>query len=95
MTGMGNPDTWSVGHQDTVIAALDRAVAAHPERVLLDFGGELTTYGEFDQLSTRLAHSLAAWACAPATPSSPCSTIISTRWRAGSRRTSCARSAYR
>jgi crotonobetaine/carnitine-CoA ligase len=60
MAGMGNPETWSLGQQDTVIAALDRAVAAHPERVLFDFGGELTTYGEFDQLSTRLAHSLAA-----------------------------------
>lgn len=60
MVGMGNPETWSLGQQDTVIAALDRAVAAHPERVLFDFGGELTTYGEFDQLSTRLAHSLAA-----------------------------------
>ncbi|WP_229408693.1 ATP-dependent acyl-CoA ligase [Massilia yuzhufengensis] len=57
---MGNPGTWSLGQQDTVIAALDRAVAAHPERVLFDFGGELTTYGEFDQLATRLAHSLAA-----------------------------------
>ncbi|MDB5746133.1 MAG: ATP-dependent acyl-CoA ligase [Massilia sp.] len=60
MAGMGNPETWSLGQQDTVIAALDRAVAAHPERVLFDFDGELTTYGEFDQLSTRLAHSLAA-----------------------------------
>ncbi|HEX8414184.1 MAG TPA: AMP-binding protein, partial [Sphingomicrobium sp.] len=65
MAGMGNPETWSQGQQDTVIAALDRAVAAHPERVLFDFGGELTTYGEFDQLSTRLAHSLAALGLKP------------------------------
>ena len=60
MAGMGNQESWSVGPQDTVIAALDRAVAKHPERVLLDFGGELYTYGQVDQLSTRLAHSLAA-----------------------------------
>ena len=59
MAGMGNPETWSVGQQDTIIAALDRAVVAHPERVLLDFGGELYTYAQVDQLSTRLAHSLA------------------------------------
>jgi crotonobetaine/carnitine-CoA ligase len=57
---MGNPDTWSEGQQDTVIAALDRAVAAHPDRVLLDFGGTLHTYAEVDSLSTRFAHSLAA-----------------------------------
>jgi crotonobetaine/carnitine-CoA ligase len=62
---MGNPATWSLGQQDTVIAALDRAAAAHPERVLFDFGGDLTTYGEFDQLSTRLAHSLARLGLTP------------------------------
>ncbi|MDX9839805.1 MAG: AMP-binding protein, partial [Azoarcus sp.] len=59
MAGMGNPESWSVGQQDTVIAALDRAVAAHSDRVLLDFGGELFTYGELDQLSTCFANSLA------------------------------------
>lgn len=57
--GVGNPETWFVGERDTVIAALDRAVARHPERVLLDFGGELYTYGEVDRLSTRMAHALA------------------------------------
>lgn len=60
MTGMGNPDTWSLGQQDTVIAALARAAAAHPDRVLLDFSGKLTTYGKLDQLSTRMAHALGA-----------------------------------
>jgi crotonobetaine/carnitine-CoA ligase len=59
MTGMGRSDAWSLGEQDTVIAALDRAVAAHPDRVLLDFSGSLTTYRDLDRLSTRLAHSLA------------------------------------
>ena len=39
MTGTGNPETWAVGERDTVIAALDRAVAAHPDRILLDFAG--------------------------------------------------------
>jgi len=59
MAGMGRADTWSVGEQDTVIAALDRAVGRHPDRVLLDFGGELYTYADVDRLSTLLAHSLA------------------------------------
>lgn len=59
MSGTGNPETWSVGERDTVIAALDRAVARHPDRILLDFGGDLYTYKEVDLLSTRLAHSLA------------------------------------
>ncbi|MBR9909212.1 MAG: ATP-dependent acyl-CoA ligase [Gammaproteobacteria bacterium] len=58
MSGMGNPETWSLGQQDTVIDALDRAVAEHPERILLDFGGELFSYGEVDKLSSRMAHSL-------------------------------------
>lgn len=60
MAGIGNPDTWSLGQQDTVIAALERAVAKHPDRVLLDFSGELHTYGDVDRQSTRLAHALAA-----------------------------------
>jgi len=60
MNGMGNPETWALGQQDTVISALERAVAAHPDRVLLDFGGNLYTYSEVDKLSTRLAHSLAS-----------------------------------
>ncbi|CAN5336830.1 ATP-dependent acyl-CoA ligase [soil metagenome] len=57
--GTGNLDSWSLGEQDTVIAALERAVMAHPERVLLDFSGELYTYRQVDELSTRLANSLA------------------------------------
>lgn len=60
MTGTGNPETWAVGERDTVIAALDRAVAAHPDRILLDFAGELYTYSDVDRLSTRLAHSFEA-----------------------------------
>ncbi|BFM08275.1 ATP-dependent acyl-CoA ligase [Halioxenophilus aromaticivorans] len=58
MKGMGNQETWSLGERDTVIAALERAVKAHPERILLDFGGELYSYAEVDNLSTAMAHSL-------------------------------------
>jgi len=57
--GTGNLDSWSLGEQDTVIDALERAVMAHPERVLLDFSGQLYTYEQVDELSTRLANSLA------------------------------------
>lgn len=60
MKGMGNQETWSLGERDTVIAALERAVAAHPERILLDFSGEYYTYAEVDRLSTAMAHALAA-----------------------------------
>ncbi len=59
MTAMGPTDTWTTGEQDTVIAALERAVTAHPERVLLDFSGELYTYGEVDRLSNCMAHAFA------------------------------------
>ena len=60
MAGTGNPETWNVGRQDTVIDALARAVAAHPERVMLDFSGDLYTYAQVDALSTRMAHAFAA-----------------------------------
>ncbi|MDB5868796.1 MAG: AMP-binding enzyme family protein [Polaromonas sp.] len=56
--GTGKLDSWSLGEQDTAIDALERAVAAHPDRILLDFSGELYTYRQVDQLSTRLANSL-------------------------------------
>ena len=65
MSGIGHPDTWSVGERDTVIAALDRAVARHPDRILLDFSGNLYTYSEVDSLSTRMAHALAALGVKP------------------------------
>ncbi|ANG64402.1 ATP-dependent acyl-CoA ligase [Marinobacterium aestuarii] len=65
MNGIGNPETWAVGENDTVIAALDRAVARHPERVLLDFSGKLYTYSDVDSLSTKMAHSLASLGVKP------------------------------
>lgn len=65
MSGMGPPQTWSLGQQDTVIDALDRAVRAHPDRVLLDFSGELHTYADVDRASTRLAHGFKALGVEP------------------------------
>jgi crotonobetaine/carnitine-CoA ligase len=59
MLALGPPETWVVGQRDTVIDALDRAVAKHPARILLDIGGEFFSYGDIDRLSNRLANSLA------------------------------------
>jgi carnitine-CoA ligase len=59
MSAVGPPETWSIGQWDTVIDALDRAVAKHPQRILLDIGGELFSYVDVDRLSTRLANALA------------------------------------
>lgn len=53
-------DRWGTGQRDTVIAALDRAVVAHPERIMLDFGGDTFTYREVDTRATAFAHALAA-----------------------------------
>ena len=60
MSGTGNPETWAVGERDTVISALDRVVARLPDKVMLDFSGELYTYLQIDRLSTRMANALAA-----------------------------------
>jgi crotonobetaine/carnitine-CoA ligase len=43
---------------DTVTAALERAVQEFADRIFLDFDGSLYTYGEVDRLSTRLARGL-------------------------------------
>lgn len=59
MSGTGNPEAWALGERDTVICALERAVARAPDKVLLDFSGTLYTYREVDQLSNRMAHALA------------------------------------
>ena len=55
-----NTPGWTPGHRDTPVAALARAVAAHPHKVLFDFSGETTTYAAFDVLSNRMAHALRA-----------------------------------
>src|SRR5690606_1322128 len=49
---------WRTGLRDTPIAALRRAVAAHPDKIFLDFSGETHTYEEFDRTSNRFAHVL-------------------------------------
>lgn len=65
MSGVGPSETWSVGERDTVLDALGRAVARHPQRILLDVGGELFSYGAVDTLTTRLANALAALGVRP------------------------------
>lgn len=57
---MSSTDRWGTGQRDTVIAALDRAVAAHPDRIMLDFGGDTYSYAEVDRRATAQAHALAA-----------------------------------
>lgn len=44
--------------QDTITAALSRAVADVPDKVFLDFSGDKYTFAEVDRLSTELAHGL-------------------------------------
>ncbi|MFB0874897.1 MULTISPECIES: AMP-binding protein [unclassified Sphingobium] len=46
--------------QDTICAALDRAVAAAPDRVFADFCGETYTYAEVDRLADALTRGLVA-----------------------------------
>lgn len=57
---IGNKPGWTPGQRDTPVAALARAVAAHPHKVFLDFSGDETTYAEFDALSNRMAHAMQA-----------------------------------
>jgi carnitine-CoA ligase len=57
---MPNKLSWSPGTRDTPVAALARAVAAHPDKIFLDFSGEKTSYAAFDRLSNRMAHALMA-----------------------------------
>jgi len=44
--------------QDTIPAALARAVAAVPDKIFLDFSGDRFTYAEVDRLSSEVAHGL-------------------------------------
>ncbi len=55
---MSAPEDWESGEQDTVIDALARALARWPARPLLDFGGEIYSYRDVDQLTSKLGHSL-------------------------------------
>jgi crotonobetaine/carnitine-CoA ligase len=56
---------WNPGEPDTVIGALERAVAAGPDRELLDFDGARSTYRDVDRLTNRLAHGLLELGVAP------------------------------
>ena len=56
---------WSAGIEDSVPAALARAVEQHPDRLFLDFGGETHTYGAVEQETARLARGLAALGVGP------------------------------
>lgn len=49
---------WTSDEQDTMVAALERAVAAWPEKPFIDFLGDVVTFGGFDTLSTRFANAL-------------------------------------
>src|SRR5260370_26778765 len=51
---------WSRAQQDTVTAALNRAVASHGSRTFLDFIGDTYTYSDIARESTRLARGLIA-----------------------------------
>lgn len=44
--------------QDTITAALARAVAQAPDKVYLDFSGQTYTFADIDRMSTELAHGL-------------------------------------
>ncbi|MGE0387085.1 MAG: AMP-binding protein [Gammaproteobacteria bacterium] len=59
--------------QDTINAALARAVRAVPDGVFLDFGGDTHTFAEVDAAATRLAHGLLD---AGVVPGEPVATIL-------------------
>jgi len=54
--------------QDTINAALARAVAASPDKVFLDFVGDTYTFADVDRLSNRLAHGLLGLGVQPGEP---------------------------
>lgn len=55
---MKNSNDWSVGEQDTVVAALQRAVSANGDKPFIDLLGESYSYTYLDNESSRLAHGL-------------------------------------
>lgn len=57
---MSQLDSWGSGIRDTHINALARMVAKNPDKIFLDFSGDLYTFADLDRLSTRFANSLAA-----------------------------------
>jgi carnitine-CoA ligase len=53
----GGSTKWTMP-QDTIIHALERAVAEVPDKVFLDLSGDLYTYADVHRLATELAHGL-------------------------------------
>jgi crotonobetaine/carnitine-CoA ligase len=49
---------WCWLEQDTILHAFKRVLDVAPDRIFLDFSGQLCSYGELDRLSTRFAHEL-------------------------------------
>ena len=49
---------WYWESQDTVLGAFSRVLSATPNKIFLDFSGDMYTYQEFDQMTNRLANSL-------------------------------------
>lgn len=55
---MNQANVSSLGEQDTVCAALQRAVSANGSKPFIDLLGEVYTYADLDRESSRLAHGL-------------------------------------
>lgn len=51
-----NDDRFRAGQMDTVLHALERAVASAGDELFLDIAGDQVTYREVDRRATRLAH---------------------------------------
>lgn len=56
----GDADRFRAGQTDTVLHALERAVASSGDKIFLDVGGDTVTYREIDQRATRIAHEFSA-----------------------------------
>ena len=49
---------YNAGQPDTLMHALDRAVASAGDEIFIDICGDTVTYREIDRRATRLAHAL-------------------------------------
>jgi crotonobetaine/carnitine-CoA ligase len=54
--------------QDTIMHALERAVADVPDKIFLDLSGDRYTYGEIHRMATELAHGLLSLGLTPGQP---------------------------